>query len=51
MKNNLFVLGGFVGGVVGMIMSAAWFVAGIAFTAAVLKDKQEKTYPFSKEEK
>ena len=51
MKNSLFVLGGVVGGVVGMVMSAAWFVAGIAFTAAVLKDKPEKTYPFGKEEK
>lgn len=51
MKNSLFVLGGVVGGVVGMVMSAAWFVAGVAFTAAVLKDRSEKTYPFGKEEK
>ena len=51
MKNNLFVLGGVVGGIVGMVMSAVWFSAGLVFAAAVLKDKPEKTYPFGKEEK
>lgn len=42
MKNNLFVLGGVVGGVAGMVMSAVWFVAGVVFAAAVLKGKEEK---------
>lgn len=51
MKSNLFVLGGVVGGIVGMVMSAVWFIAGLVFAAAIMKDKSEEAYQFGKEEK
>lgn len=45
MKGNGFMLGGVIGGVVGMFMSAVWFCAGVVVCAAMVdKIKTEKEF-------